>query len=154
MVAQMLAAPVAGVALAASATAQVADADRQDVTAVLARYKSALTNADGKSAGALFAPNAQCFENGKREGTFAEYYARHLGPELAAFKSFTFSDETVDVQIEGVMAFATETHRYRIVTGAGEAIERQGVATSVLRKIDGRWLIVSMHASSRKPRAA
>lgn len=52
------------------------------------------------------------------------------------------------------MALATETYRYRIEPRTGEIAERLGVATSVLKKVDGTWKIVSMHGSARRPRAS
>jgi hypothetical protein len=39
---------------------------------------------------------------------------------------------------------------YRIEPKTGEAAERLGVAASVLKKMNGRWKIVSMHNSARK----
>ncbi|WP_338014961.1 YybH family protein [Pseudoxanthomonas mexicana] len=57
------------------------------------------------------------------------------------------------VRLEGPIALATETYRYTIrLKDKPEPIERQGVATSVLRKSDGEWRIVSMHSSSRTPK--
>ena len=64
-----------------------------------------------------------------------------------------FSDYKVDVRIESPLALTTETYRYTIVLkDKPEPIERHGVATSVLKKIDGRWKILSTHSSSRTPR--
>ncbi|KAF1723468.1 hypothetical protein CSC76_15270 [Pseudoxanthomonas mexicana] len=87
------------------------------------------------------------------EGTYADYRDHHIGPELGHFESFQFSDYVVKVRLEGPIALATETYRYTIrLKDKPEPIERQGVATSVLRKSDGEWRIVSMHSSSRTPK--
>jgi ketosteroid isomerase-like protein len=46
--------------------------------------------------------------------------------------------------------YTAETYRYTIVLkDKPEPIERQGVARSVLKKIDRQWKIVSTHSSSR-----
>src|SRR3546814_6024426 len=83
----------------------------------------------------------------------ADYRDHHIGPELGHFASFKFSDYTVTVRLEGPIALATETYRYTIVLkDKPEPIERQGVATSVLKKSEGTWKIVSMHSSSRGPK--
>ena len=67
------------------------------------------------------------------------------------FKSFAFSNYRISVRFEGPLALATESYNYRIETKTGEIAERVGVATSVLKKIGGRWKIISMHNSTRRP---
>lgn len=121
---------------------------------VLSLYKSAIEKLDATGTEGLFAPDSAIFETGGVEGTYAQYLARHLGPELKAFKSFAFSHYRVIVRFEGPVALATETYNYRIETKSGETAERRGVATSVLKKIDGQWKILSMHNSARKPKGS
>lgn len=125
--------------------------DEAAVTAILARYKSAIERLDATGTEALFAPDSKMFETGGVEGTYPQYLSRHLGPELKALNTFAFSDYQVTVRFEGPVALATETYSYRIETKSGETAERRGVATSVLKKIDGQWKILSMHNSARKP---
>lgn len=143
--------------LAISAPAvQAGEARHDDVAAVkevLSAYKAALERLDAAGTEKLFATNSQIFETGSAEGTYSTYLAHHLGPELSHFKSFRFADYKVAVQVEGPVAFATETYRYRIEPKSGEPAERFGVATSVLKKIDGEWKVISMHNSARKPKA-
>ena len=100
---------------------------------------------------ALFAEDATIFENGKYEGSYQDYLDHHIGPELGHFKEFTFSDYNVDVRMEDDIAIAYETYNYKIVLDDEESrtIERQGVATSVLKKMDGSWKIIQNHGSSR-----
>jgi ketosteroid isomerase-like protein len=76
---------------------------------------------------------------------------RHLGPELDAIKSFEFSDVDTQVTMLGEhTALGRETYRYRIELTDGRAIDRRGVATSVLRHEPGAaWQIVRYHSSSR-----
>lgn len=125
-------------------------ADREAVTTVLAEYKSAIERLDATGTSTLFSADSQIFETGGVEGTYADYLAHHLGPELEHFRSFEFSAYTVDVRFEGPVALATETYSYRIETTEGEIAERKGIATSVLKNIDGSWKIISMHNSARK----
>lgn len=127
--------------------------DTQAVKAVLSSYKAALEKRNLAGVEALFAPGNEVVESGKVEGGYADYRDHHIGPELGHFKSFTFSDYTTTVRIEAPLALATETYRYTIVLkDKPEPIERQAVATSVLKKINGRWKILSMHSSSRAPK--
>lgn len=126
--------------------------DRAAVTEVLSQYRSAIERLDASGTERLFATDSQVFENGGVEGTYANYLAHHLGPELGHFRSFRFSDVNVEVRFEGQVALATETYTYRIERQEGEPIERRGVTTSVLRREGTEWRIVSMHGSSRAPR--
>lgn len=135
-----------------SAEARNRDSDRRAVEAILGEYKQAIERLDAAGTERLFAADSQIFETGGSEGTHANYLAHHLGPELHEFRSFKFSDYKVTIRFEGPVAIASETYRYRIEPKQGEAIERLGVATSVLRKSRGRWVIVNMHNSGRRPR--
>lgn len=129
------------------------EADTAAVMSVLATYKGALEKLDLTGVEALFAADNQVVESGKVEGDYAAYRDHHIGPELGHFKTFRFSGYEVAVRLEGPIALATETYRYTIVLrDKPDPIERQGVATSVLKKIDGDWKIVSTHSSSRTPR--
>ncbi|GAB3833391.1 YybH family protein [Pontibacter rugosus] len=124
--------------------------DVQQVKQVLSTYKAAVEALDASNTLPLFAPDAKVFESGGVEGTYANYLDHHLAPELKAFKSFDYSDYKVDVQVDGSYAFATETYVYTIVLAKnGSTIKKKGVATSTLKKIDGKWQIVSSHSSSR-----
>lgn len=118
--------------LAAQGTAERAS-DAAGVRQVLSQYKSAIERLDAKDTATLFTSDSQVFENGGVEGSYANYLANHLGPELGHFKSFKFSDYEVDVCFEGPVALRTETYNYRIETQKGEIAERHGVATSGLR---------------------
>ena len=145
------------VALVLAGSAVVARATEEaDVTAVkstLGAYKTALERLDLAGVDELFAPDNVVLENGKLEGSYADYRDHHIGPELGPFESFEFSDYVVAVRLEGPLALATETYRYTIrLRDKPEPIEREGAATSVLKKIGGKWKILSMHNSSRTPK--
>ncbi|MFT6571123.1 MAG: ketosteroid isomerase-like protein [Sphingomonas echinoides] len=148
-VATSLAMPIAAAAQPASRVA-----DTRAVEAVLSQYKAAIEKLDAKGTERLFAADSQIFETGSSEGTYATYLAHHLGPELAAFKSFTFSNYKVSVRFEGPVAVATETYRYRIEPKSGAVAERIGVATSVLMRVGSSWKVISMHNSGRKPKGS
>ena len=137
----------------AAAAAAGRDADRRAVEAVLQQYKQAIERLDASGTQRLFAADSQIFETGGSEGNYANYLAHHLGPELDHFRSIKFSDYKVTVRLEGPIALASETYRYRIEPKEGDPVERLGVATSVLKKVGGRWTILSMHNSARHPRA-
>lgn len=137
---------------APASPARAIGADESAVRAVLARYKAAIERLDATGTEALFTEDSAVFETGGVEGTYKQYLSHHLGPELAAFRSFAFSDYTVAVRLEGNLALATETYNYRIETKKGEIAERKGVATSVLIRTADGWKILVMHGSARKPK--
>jgi len=149
----MAAQPLAAQAVAGPATA-ARRIDEAAVRAVLSQYKAAIERLDATGTERLFTADSTIFETGGVEGNYANYLSHHLGPELKAFKSFKFSDYKVAVRFEGPLALANETYNYRIVTAKDEIAERRGVATSVLKKIGGRWKILSMHNSARKPKGS
>ena len=127
-------------------------ADTAAVTEVLSRYRAAIERLDATGTERLFALDSQIFESGGVEGTYAHYLAHHLRPELAEFRSFRFSDVSVEVRFEGPVALATESYTFRIEPVQGAAVERRGVTTSVLRRVGRDWRIVVSHNSSRAPR--
>lgn len=141
-------------AIPAAPQAASISADESAVRAVLARYKSAVERLDAAGTEMLFTEDSAVFETGGVEGTYSQYLAHHLGPELAAFRSFAFSHYAVAVRIEGDLALATETYNYRIETKSGEVATRKGVATSVLTRTGDGWKILVMHNSARKPKGA
>ena len=129
-------------------------ADKEDVIAVMKSYKDALQNLTTEGTFELFTKDSKVFESGGVEGSYAHYIEHHLGPELGHFKSFTFSDYKIDVQVDGAYAFTTETYVYTIVLnpnekGEGRTIAKKGVATSILKKLEGKWKIIKTHSSSR-----
>ena len=135
-------------------TSRIETAEAAAVRAVLAQYHAAIERLDATGTERLFAPDSAIFETGGVEGTYANYLGHHLGPELKHFKSFKFSDYKVDVRFEGPVALTTETYKYRIETKDGTIVDRQGVSTSVLKKIGGQWKILTSHNSGRKPKGS
>jgi len=136
-------------------------AEKEAVAAVMKNYKDAVQNLTTEGTKELFTNEATVFESGGSEGTYENYESHHLGPELKAFDSFTFSDYKIDVKIDLPYAFTTETYIFTIGLKANEEkgrearnIKKKGVATSDLKKIDGQWKITKTHSSSRDVRNA
>jgi ketosteroid isomerase-like protein len=130
------------------------DSDTKAVLQVLQRYNDAIQALTTVGTFELFTDDAQVYEQGGVEGTYAHYVEHHLGPELAHFEQFTFSDYQADAEIIGNSALVTQTYRYTIVTKAAadkpsRTIDKQGLATSVLIKTDVGWKIKRTHSSAR-----
>ena len=123
--------------------------EKEAVLQTMKSYKDVIQNLTTEGSFELFAEDSKVFEQGKAEGTYKNYIAHHLGPELGHFKSFTFSDYKIDATVNLPYAFTTETYKYTIVLKADKAkntkertIESKGVATSVLKKTKGSWKIM------------
>ncbi len=130
--------------------------EKDEVIAHMKKYKDALQNLSVDGTMELFSEDSQVFESGGAEGTYANYIEHHIGPELSHFNSFTFSDYTIDVQVDLPYAFTTETYIYTIDLKENkeknrkpQIIQKKGVATSILRKDDESWKIINTHSSSR-----
>lgn len=138
---------------------QAQNTEKKEVIIVMKSYKDAIQNLSTKGTMELFTKEAAVFESGGSEGTYKNYVAHHLGPELGHFNSFLFSNYKIDVVIELPFAFVTETYLYTIDLKANEErgtkaiiIKKKGVATSILKKINGKWKITKTHTSSRNTR--
>ena len=134
--------------------ASASEAEVMAVKEVLASYKRAVESLDASGAVRLFTEDSAVFENGTSEGTFKHYLGHHLGPELNEVRAFRYADYAVSVKVEGPVAVASETYRFRMEPKRAEPIERQAVATSVLRKEGGAWKILQFHNSSLRPRGS
>ena len=125
-------------------------AEESAVKKVMKTYKETLESLDVTKSYALFTENSEVLEQGKIEGTYRDYIANHIGPELGHFESFTFSDYEISVIVDMPYAFTTESYIYNIVLKEeARKVERKATATSVLKKIDGNWKIIKTHSSSR-----
>ena len=130
--------------------------EKNEVIAHMKKYKDAFQNLSTEGTMKLFSKDSQVYESGGTEGTYANYIEHHIGPELSHFNSFTFSDYAIEAQIDLPYEFTTETYIYTLdlkpnkeKKREAQIISKKGVATSVLKKVDGSWKILKTHSSSR-----
>lgn len=134
-----------------SANYSFSQSDTTAIKNVMLTFQKAIEKLDTTGTIALFTDDSKIYESGGVEGNYKHYAEHHLASELLEFKSFTYSDYKTSVKVESNYAFVTETYKYEIVLKEGnQKITRKGVATSVLRKENGKWLIWISHNSSRK----
>ena len=127
-----------------------AQSDEDEIKKVLKAYNTAIQDLNLDNTSSLFSEDSQIFESGGVEGNYEHYLKHHLTPELNEFESFKFSDYKIKVQVDLPYAFTTETYNYTIVVKEGNKVyNSKGVATSILKKIDGQWKIIKSHSSSR-----
>ena len=127
--------------------------EKEEVRKVMQSYKSALESLTTDGTFQLFTDSSKVYESGGVEGTYKDYIDHHLGPELGHFESFDFSEYTLEVDIDLPYAFTTETYIYTIVLNQENdekrTIQKKGLATSILKKMNGEWKIIKTHSSSR-----
>ena len=142
---------IATIILLASLASYSQTKDVEAVKTVLKQYNAAIEKLDVTGTEKLFTKDSKIFESGGSEGTYAHYLEHHLGPEFKEFSSFKFNDYKAEVKVDGKYAFTTETYGYTIVVAKDkQEVKRKGVATSVLKKLNGEWTIMVSHNSSRK----
>jgi len=141
---------MAGLALMIGPLIATGQSDEDQIKEVMAAYQSGIEALSTDGLSDLFIKDSEVFESGGVEGNFDHYLEHHLGPELRAFKSFKFSDYNITTKIDLPYAFTTETYVYTIVlVSDGRVIVQKGVATSILKNIEGKWKILKTHTSAR-----
>ena len=121
----------------------------RDVTSTLESFYSALTAGDATKAMTFIAPDAVFVESGRRE-TRAEYEKNHLPNDIAFERQVTGRRGQWQVKLEGDTAWAIATTDFD-GTFEGSPVNFVSAQLAVLTRQDGRWLIRSVHWSSRRP---
>jgi uncharacterized protein (TIGR02246 family) len=120
-------------------------------TDTVAAFHAALIAGDKAKATELMAPDALIYESGHVEASFAEYAGHHLAEDMAFAKGSSRKVIKQGERTGGDLAIVTQETE---TTGSskGKALHVFGTETSVLEKQDGKWRIVHVHWSSRRPR--
>jgi ketosteroid isomerase-like protein len=118
-----------------------------EVRASLEAFYGAIKRGDGAGAMALVAPDAVFVEMGRLE-TRDEYEKNHLPADIGFEKQVDGTRSPWQVTVEGNTAWAIATTDY---DGAfdGRPVSFVSSQLAVLSREDGRWLIRSIHWSSR-----
>ena len=131
----------------------VAPADSSAVVAVVTAFHAAMERGDSVAAMALLAPDVQVLESGGLEDR-AEFRAHHLAADIEFAKAVKQVRGAMRVTVAGDVAWTSATST---ATGTfrGRDVSSAGAESMVLtRGADGRWLIRSIHWSSRSRRPA
>lgn len=127
-------------------------ADSAAVLATIRGFHRALQTGDSAAALTALAPDVMILESGGVEDR-AEYRGHHLPGDIAFARAVPTIYTVRQVRIEGRTAWVTSTSVTR-GTYDGRPVDSQGAESMVLsRGGDGRWLIRSIHWSSRRRRA-
>lgn len=114
------------------------------------RLHQAIAEGDRAAASAILAANVLIYEAGYAERSRDEYLSHHFDADAKFAKTVKRSVVRKSEQAAGEMALVVaETES--VGTYDGRPIRQVGLETAVLRLIEGRWQIVHLHWSSRKP---
>jgi ketosteroid isomerase-like protein len=124
----------------------------QDVLSFFKAYDAAFTAKNLDQLATMYHPDVTVYEGGGINPGWADYRDRHLGPELKSFTDLQFAHENVKIQMLGVdAAYATANYALRRSVD-GKPVTSGGLATYVLVRQDGKWIIRHSHTSaSRRP---
>lgn len=142
---------IAALTLAFTTVTVSAKAGDESPTSTVAAFHAALAKGDANRALSLLAKDAVIYEAGHVERSRDEYAHHHLAGDInfaktTAVKMLKQTERAT--QDMAVIWQETETTG----TVGGRRVHLLGTATSVLEKRDGRWTIVHLHWSSRKPK--
>jgi uncharacterized protein (TIGR02246 family) len=146
--------------LAAGAAAGQATADHdahhaqgnqeQEIVAFFKAYDAAFTAKNLDSLATMYHPDVTVYEGGGINPGWADYRDRHLGPELKSFENLAFSHNNVKVQtLSADAAYVTADYSLGR-TADGRQVTSGGLATYVLIRQEGRWIIRHSHTSARR----
>jgi len=153
-----VAATVAAVMAAATLQAQMADhaahhaqaGPEQEIAGFFQAYDAAFTAKDMDRLATMYHPDVTVYEGGGINPGWADYRDRHLGPELKSFEGLTFVHQNLKVLPLGSDA-AYATADYSLTrTVDGKPVTTGGLATYVLIRQDGKWIIRHSHTSARR----
>ncbi|MEZ5318131.1 MAG: SgcJ/EcaC family oxidoreductase [Vicinamibacterales bacterium] len=122
----------------------------QEIVALFTAYDAAFTAKDLNKLATMYHPDVTVYEGGGINPGWADYRDRHLGPELKSFNGLQFSHNNVKVQLLGAEA-AYVTADYSLTrTVDDRPVTSGGLATYVVIRQDGRWIIRHSHTSARR----
>lgn len=131
----------------------VAHAQTDSARAVdaVARFHAALASGDSTGALAMLAPDAIVLEAGSME-TRSEYHTHHLGADIEFARAVPSMRTVRQVTVKGDVAWVVSTSETK-GTFKERAVNSTGAELVVLTKRGARWMISSIHWSSRSRRS-
>ena len=134
--------------LAVSGCTSTPSSSEADVQAAIEAFYTAVKRGDAAGAMSHVADDAMFVESGRLE-TRAEYEANHLPADIAFEKQVDGRRSAWRITIEGNTAWAIATTEYN-GTFDGSPVNFVSAQLAALTQQEGRWLIRSIHWSSRR----
>jgi ketosteroid isomerase-like protein len=122
--------------------------ERAAVSATVDAFYANMKKGDAAAVMRTVAPDAVFLEGGKQE-TRAEYESGHLPADIEFEKAVNGKRGPLSVNVNGDTAWVTGMADYE-GTFQGKPVNFESAQLMVLTKTSGRWLIRSVHWSSRR----
>jgi ketosteroid isomerase-like protein len=124
------------------------DTDRAGATAAFEAFYAGMKKGDAASVMRSVAPDAIFLESGRQE-TRAEYESGHLPADMEFERAVAGKRGPLTVNVIGDVAWISAMTEYE-GTFEGKPVNFVGAQLMVLTRTSGRWLIRSVHWSSRR----
>ncbi len=93
---------------------------------------------------------ARHVESGGQNVGLTDLIEHHVEPEGDALDSLELNFSNIDTNVEGEFAWAiADVEVNAMVKRDGREIHNRGIETFLFRRVDGIWMIVHTHSSSR-----
>ena len=93
---------------------------------------------------------ARYIESGGQDVSLTHLIEHHVVPESDSFDNFEVTFSNIDTHVEGDFAWAVADFEYKAKVKRDQSeIHGRGYETFLFRRVDGNWMIVHTHSSSR-----
>ncbi|MDH4054787.1 MAG: nuclear transport factor 2 family protein [Gammaproteobacteria bacterium] len=93
---------------------------------------------------------ARYVESGGQNTSLTDLIEHHVVPESDAFDGFDVMFSNIETHIEGDFAWAVADFEYKAVVKSDKSRKQgRGYQTFLFRRVDGNWMVVHTHSSSR-----
>ena len=93
---------------------------------------------------------ARYIESGGQDVGLTHLIEHHVVPESDSFDNFEVTFSNIDTHVEGDFAWAVADFEYKATVKRDQSeIHGRGYETFLFRQVDGNWMIVHTHSSSR-----
>ena len=93
---------------------------------------------------------ARYIESGGQDVSLTHLIEHHVVPESDSFDNFEVTFSNIDTHVEGDFAWAVADFEYKATVKRDQSeIHGRGYETFLFRRVDGNWMIVHTHSSSR-----
>ncbi len=93
---------------------------------------------------------ARYIESGGQNAGLTDLIEHHVEPEGDALDSFELTISNIDTHVEGDFAWAVADVEFKATVKRDQReIHSRGYETYLFRRVDGKWMIIHTHSSSR-----
>ncbi|MFQ6005661.1 MAG: YybH family protein [Woeseia sp.] len=138
--------------LANPANLHAQEGDAADLLSIIAAVEQGWQQADGTPFREHYLDfdGARYIESGGQNVGLRNLIEHHVKPEGDALDSLELEFSNIDTHIEGDFAWAiADVEVEAVIKRDKREIHNRGFETFLFRRIDGKWLIIHTHSSSR-----